>query len=45
MLVVLLFVYSGPDDYVFVNMVDHGGVGIFAFPGFVMVSLDCGCIC
>lgn len=28
---------SGPDDYVFVNMVDHGGVGIFAFPGFVML--------
>ena len=23
---------SGPDDYVFINLVDHGAVGIFGFP-------------
>ncbi|XP_005092928.1 legumain [Aplysia californica] len=26
---------SGPDDHVFVTMVDHGGPGVFCFPGFV----------
>ncbi|XP_005095350.1 legumain [Aplysia californica] len=26
---------SGPDDHVFVYMIDHGGPGIFCFPGFV----------
>ena len=31
-------VFSTENDYVFVNMVDHGAVGIFAFPDFVMVS-------
>ncbi|XP_005092927.1 legumain-like [Aplysia californica] len=26
---------SGPDDHVFVYMIDHGGPGVFYFPGFV----------
>ena len=27
-----LLTCSGPDDYVFVNFVDHGAPGIVAFP-------------
>ena len=34
----LLPMHSGPDDYVFVNMVGHGGVGVFAFPDFSLVG-------
>ena len=26
------FTCSGPDSFVFVNLVDHGAPGIFAFP-------------
>lgn len=25
-------IYSGPDDYIFVNFVDHGATGILGFP-------------
>lgn len=28
----ILLNYSGPEDMVFVNFVDHGGVGILCFP-------------
>lgn len=31
---------SGPKDHVFVNFVDHGGVGLIAFPAGIMTSKD-----
>ena len=27
-----IFLFSGPNDHVFVNFVDHGGPGILGFP-------------
>ena len=28
----IISLYSGPDSFVFVNLVDHGAPGLFAFP-------------